>query len=88
MDRQALRDWVLRFNEAGVAGLHDRARPSRICLLAEAVLPELAALIADGPQIERDGVAECRLCRISARCRGAISAPTTARAACTPCCAG
>jgi transposase len=27
MDRQTLRDWVHRFNEAGVEGLRDRARP-------------------------------------------------------------
>jgi transposase len=56
MDRQTLRDWVHRFNEAGVEGLRDRARPGRSCLLVEELLPELAALIADGPRIERDGV--------------------------------
>ena len=56
MDRQTLRDWVHRFNEAGVEGLRDRARPGRPCLLVEELLPELAALIADGPRIERDGV--------------------------------
>ena len=26
MDRQTLRDWVLRFNQAGVEGLRDRPR--------------------------------------------------------------
>jgi transposase len=66
MDRQTLRDWVHRFNEAGVAGLRDRARPGRPCLLAEELLPELAALIADGPQVERDGVVEFRLSHIRA----------------------
>jgi len=64
MDRQTLRDWVHRFNEAGVEGLRDRTRPGRPCLLAEELLPELAALIADGPQIERDGVVEYRLSHI------------------------
>jgi transposase len=64
MDRQTLRDWVHRFNEAGVEGLRDRIRPGRPCLLAEELLPELAALIADGPQIERDGVVEYRLSHI------------------------
>ena len=48
MDRQTLRDWVHRFNEAGVEGLGDRTRPGRSCLLAEDLLSELAALIADG----------------------------------------
>ena len=64
MDRQTLRDWVHRFNEAGVEGLRDRTRPGRPCLLAEELLPDLAALIADGPQIERDGVVEYRLSHI------------------------
>ena len=64
MDRQTLRDWVHRFNEAGVEGLRDRTRPGRPCLLAEELLPELAALIADGSQIERDGVVEYRLSHI------------------------
>ena len=27
MDRQTLRDWVHRYNEEGLAGLHDRRRP-------------------------------------------------------------
>jgi len=29
MDRQALRDWVIRYNEAGLEGLHDRWGPGR-----------------------------------------------------------
>jgi transposase len=64
MDRQTLRDWVHRFNAAGVEGLRDGARSGRPRLLAEALLPELAALIADGPQIERDGAVEYRLSHI------------------------
>ena len=87
MDRQTLRDWVHRFNEAGVEGLRDRARTGRPCLLAEALLPELAALIADGPQIERDGVVEYRLSHIRELSRRHFGADYS-RAACTPCCAG
>ena len=34
MDRQTLRDWVHRFNAAGVEGLHDRPRSGRPRLLA------------------------------------------------------
>jgi transposase len=64
MDRQTLRDWVHRFNAAGVEGLRDGARSGRPRLLAEALVPELAALIADGPQIERDGAVEYRLSHI------------------------
>jgi len=29
MDRQTLRDWVIRYNAEGVEGLRDRARPGR-----------------------------------------------------------
>ena len=29
MDRQTLRDWVVRFNTEGIAGLHDQPRPNR-----------------------------------------------------------
>jgi len=64
MDRQTLRDWVHRFNAAGVEGLRDGARSGRPRLLAEALLPELAALIAEGPQVERDGAVEYRLSHI------------------------
>src|ERR671921_1867017 len=84
MDRQTLRDWVHRFNEAGVEGLRDRTRPGRPCLLAEELLPELAALIADGPQIERDGVVEYRLSHIrelSTRLRGRLQPGRDARRA-------
>ncbi len=30
MDRQALRDWVIRHNEAGLEGLHDRRGDGRL----------------------------------------------------------
>lgn len=64
MDRQTLRDWVHRFNAEGVAGLRDRPRCGRPRLLADELRPELAALIADGPDLERDGVVEYRLTHI------------------------
>ena len=64
MDRQTLRDWVHRFNAEGVAGLRDLPRSGRPCLLAEELRPELAALIADGPDLGRDGVIEYRLAHI------------------------
>jgi transposase len=64
MDRQTLRDWVHRFNAEGVAGLRDRPRSGRPRLLAAELRPELAALIADGPDLERDGVVEYRLAHI------------------------
>jgi len=56
MERQALRDAVVRYNEEGVAGLHDRpkGRPPR--RLTEGEEAALAAAILKGPEPDRDGV--------------------------------
>src|SRR4051812_9970637 len=45
MERQALRDAVVRYNAEGVAGLHDRPKPGRPERLSEA---EQAALAGRG----------------------------------------
>src|SRR3954451_19294312 len=55
MDRQTLRDWVHRYNAAGVEGLRDRPRPGRPCGLDEGRQAALKALILRGPRLERDG---------------------------------
>ena len=55
MDRQTLRDWVHRYNAAGVEGLRDRPRPGRPCALDEGQQAALKALILRGPKLERDG---------------------------------
>jgi transposase len=43
MERQALRDAVIRYNAEGTAGLHDRPKPSRPQRLSEAEQAVLAA---------------------------------------------
>ena len=56
MDRQALRDAVVRYNAEGVEGLRDRPKghpPRRLTADQEAAL---AAVIIAGPDPERDGV--------------------------------
>lgn len=55
MERQALRDAVVRYNSEGLAGLHDRpkGRPKR--LLAAAEEAELVATILRGPDPVKDG---------------------------------
>jgi transposase len=69
MDRQTLRDWVVRYNEAGVAGLADRwgaGRPRKLDARQE---QELAQIILDGPDPETDGLSAYTLddlARISA----------------------
>lgn len=56
MDRQTLRDWVLRYNAEGVAGLADRwgdGRPQRLDSDEQAAL---AGVILAGPDPEVDGI--------------------------------
>ena len=67
MDRQTLRDWVIRFNAEGVEGLRDRPKSGRPTWLGEGELAALRALVLRGPDPERDGVSTWRakdLCRI------------------------
>jgi putative transposase len=60
MDRQTLRDWVHRYNEAGVAGLRSRTCPGRAPLLTPEQKAELRALVVAGPDPERDKVVRWR----------------------------
>ena len=56
MDRQTLRDWVVRYNADGIAGLCDRwgdGRPPRLDADERA---ELAEVILAGPDPEVDGI--------------------------------
>ena len=57
MERQALRDAVVRYNADGLAGLHDRAKPGRPPRLSEAEQAALAARVFTEPDPERDGAA-------------------------------
>jgi transposase len=56
MERQALRDAVVRYNGEGLAGLYDRPKPGRPQRLSEAEQAGLAARVLRGPDPERDGV--------------------------------
>jgi transposase len=57
MERQALRDVVMRYNAEGPAGPCDRPKPGRPQRLSEAEQAVLAARVFRGPDPERDGVA-------------------------------
>ena len=57
MERQALRDAVVRYDAEGLAGLHDRPKPGRPERLSEAEQAAVAARVFRGPDPERDGVA-------------------------------
>ena len=56
MDRQTLRDWVLRSNAEGVAGLSSRCSPGRPPALNEALMEELRSIVLEGPDLERNKV--------------------------------
>ncbi len=49
MERQALRDAVVRYNAEGIAGLYDRPKPGRACYLSEGQQAALKALVLRGP---------------------------------------
>ncbi len=67
MDRQTLRDWVIRYNRGGPAGLSDHWGDGRPCRLTEGQQAALKAIVLQGPDPEIDGVSTWRLvdlCRI------------------------
>ena len=57
---QIVRDWVIRYNEAGVDGLHDLPRSGRPPRLNAVHLAELARLVEEGPDIAVHGVVRWR----------------------------
>lgn len=66
MDRQTLRDWVIRYNEQGIAGLADQPRPGRPPSLDGEQMRTLAKWVEQGPDVKQDGVVRWRridLCR-------------------------
>jgi transposase len=67
MDRQTLRDWVIRYNRGGPAGLSDHWGDGRPCRLTEGQQATLKTIVLTGPDPEVDGVSTWRLidlCRI------------------------
>lgn len=56
MDRQTLRDWVIRYNAHGLDGLCDRWGDGRPARLAPNEQAELARIILAGPDPEVDGI--------------------------------
>jgi hypothetical protein len=49
MDRQTLRDWVVRFNAEGVGGLRDQLRPGRPTRMTEGQQAAFKAIVLRGP---------------------------------------
>lgn len=68
MDRQTLRDWVIRFNADGVEGLRDQHRSGRPTRMTEGQQAAFKAVVLRSPDRERDGVSSWRivdLCRVA-----------------------
>jgi transposase len=62
MDRQTLRDWVIRFNEQGPDGLINKAAPGAPGKLAKEHKAFLTRLVEDGPIPAVHGVVRWRAC--------------------------
>lgn len=60
MDRQTLRDWVLRYNEAGVDGLVSSRPPGSAPKLTAAQMADLRELVVAGPDPDTDAVIRWR----------------------------
>jgi transposase len=60
MDRQTLRDWVVRYNERGVDGLASRKPPGAAPKLSAAQMSELRDLVLAGPDPKADKVVRWR----------------------------
>ena len=56
MERQALRDAVVRFNAEGLAGLHNRPHPGPAPRLDADRRAALKQLVLDGPDVEKAGL--------------------------------
>ena len=67
MDRQTLRDWVIRYNASGVDGLCDLPRSGRRPRLNAEQLGELARLVEEGPRVEVHGVVRWRCVDLQAQ---------------------
>ena len=62
MDRQTLRDWVIRFNEQGPDGLINIPSPGAPAKLDETHKAFLARIVEDGPIPAIHGVVRWRAC--------------------------
>lgn len=68
MDRQTLRDWVHRYNAAGLSGLCNRAHGGgAMSRLSAEQRAQLAEWVTAGPDLAKDGVVRWRLVDLQAK---------------------
>ena len=77
VDRQAVRDWVVRRNAEGPDGLRNRPRPGRACRLTDAQLAVVRGWMESGPDPAADGVSRWRTCDIRRKIGEAFGAACT-----------
>jgi transposase len=70
MDRQTLRDWVLRYNEYGLPGLYDLAQPGPRPFLTAEQEAKVVTWVENGPDLEKDGVVRWRRVDLRDRIEG------------------
>jgi transposase len=68
MDRQALRDWVLRYNEHGIDGLADRWNGGRPPMFTPQEQAQIVEIVLAGPDIEATGLSAYTLEDLAAIC--------------------
>jgi transposase len=73
MDRQALRDWVHRFNAEGLEGLSDRPRPGRPACLSAEQMQQVEAWVEAGPDLETEGIVRWRRVDLMERIKAKFS---------------
>src|SRR6516225_6490741 len=92
MDRQTLRDWVIRFNERGPDGLINKSAPRAPGKLTKKHKAFLVGLVEEGPIAAIHGVVRWRACDLIMRLHEefglSVSADTIYRALKTYCSAG
>lgn len=79
LEHQTLRDWVVRFNAEGIAGLHDQPRLGCPAGMDEGRQAALKAMILRGPDPERDEVSSwciVDLCRLAEQRPGVSYRPS------------
>ncbi len=67
MDRQTLRDWVIRFNDEGPQGLIDHKSTGRKPKLSDEQKSQLAQLVEDGPGDHVPGLMRWRCVDLAAQ---------------------
>ena len=67
MDRQTLRDWVIRFNDQGPGGLINKSSPGAPGKLSKEHKAFLARLVEEGPIPAVHGVVRWRACDLIMR---------------------